>query len=122
MKKSIIEKYFKQKRWSLFEILMVIVIAIATVIATFVWGGGPIGFPLLAASIIALAVSKSTKIKDTDFDLELNKLVTNHVGVLEKKASIKCFDLQVQPRVKGKDGKIRSTSYVISTFVRNDII
>lgn len=120
MKKSIIEKYFKQKSWSLFEILMIIVIVISAVIATFVWGGGPIGFPLLTTAIIALAVSKSTKIKDSDFDLELNKLVVKQVEMLEEKNAIKCFDLQIQPRVKGKDGKIRSTSYVISTFVWND--
>lgn len=122
MKKSIIEKYFKQKSWSLFEILMVIVMVIAAIVATFVWGGGPIGFPLLIASIFALAVSKSTKIKDKEFDAELNKLVTQNIEELDKKASIKCFDLQIQPIVKGKDGKTRSKSYVISTFLWNDTL
>lgn len=122
MKKSIMEKYFNQKSWSLFEILMVIVMLIAAIVATFVWGGGPIGFPLLIASIIALAVSKSTKIKDKEFDAELNKLATRNIEELDKKASITCFDLQIQPIVKGKDGKIRSASYVISTFSRNDTL
>ena len=47
-------------------------------------------------------------------------MVTKHIKNLDAKASIKCFDLTIQPRVKGKDGVIRSKSYVISTFAQND--
>lgn len=117
MKKSIAQKYFEQKRWSVLEIIMVIVMIISAIVATFVWGGGPIGLPLLVVSIGVLIFLKSTKIKDNEIDDELNKFLANNLEVVDSKKTIKCFELNGNSVVKGKDGQMRSSVYVVSVFL-----
>ena len=119
MKKSIAQKYFEQRQWSILEIIMVIVIIISAIVATFVWGGGPIGLPLLVISIGVLIFLKSTKIKDDEIDDELNKLLANNFEVIDSKKTIKCFELNGNPVVKGKDGQMRSSVCVVSVFLFN---
>ncbi len=119
MQKSITEKYFFQKRWTILEIVCLIVAVIALYVSTFVWGGGPLGFGLLAISIGAFAISKTTKISDGDIDNELNKLIRDNKISIDKK-TICTYDLEMKPVVKGKDGSFRSRTYVISSFQFDD--
>lgn len=117
MKVNTVEKYFKQKNWSLVEIICVVIAVIFAIVATFIDGGGPIGLPLVGLSVIILIICRSTKISDTEIDALLNKLIDDNIDTCESKYVIKAFDLRNCPGTKGKDGKIRSTNYVISCFL-----
>ena len=116
MKKNDMQKYFYQKKWSLLDIVCIAIAVISIIIATFVWGGGPIGFPLFAVSIVVLICSKSAKTKDSEVDDKINRFITENEIKTDLKNIIETFDLNASPVVKGKDGKLRSSNYVISSF------
>lgn len=119
MKTNTVEKYFKQKKWSILEIVCVIAAVAFGFLATFVNDGGPIGLSGFGISIAILIFSKSTKISDTDIDTIIDKLVNDNMDISKSKNLIRVFDLRGKYHIKGKDGKIRSTNYVISTFLFN---
>ena len=119
MKKSIVEKYFTQSNWTIAEIISVIVVVLSLIVAIFVRGGGPIGFPLAVVSIIVLIICRTTKIKDAEIDDLVNKIVEDKVEVKEPKQVISTFDFRGCKVKKGRDGKVRSTKYVISCFSLN---
>lgn len=119
MKKSVAERYFTQSNWTIAEIICVTVAVLSLIAATFVDGGGPIGFPLAIVSIIVLIICKTAKIKDAEIDSLLDKIIKDKVEVKESKQVIRAFDLRGCKVKKGKDGKVRSTKYVISCFSPN---
>lgn len=116
MKNDIIEKYFKQSNWTLFELIMLIVAILSVICITFFYRGIPMGTPPLVVSVSILIFLKSQKIKDAEIDAKINELVFTYVGNEESKNIIKCFDLQSEPIRKGKDGRLRSSIYVVSFF------
>ncbi len=119
MKKNIVEKYFNQKNWTIIETICVIVAVLFSIVGTFIDGGGPIGIPLVAVSIIVLIIYRTTKISDAEIDNLLNKIIETEVDVKESKQVINTFDFRASKIRKGKDGKARSSSYVISCFSLN---
>ena len=116
MKNSITDKYFKQAKWTPAESVLLIIAVLGVIYATFFWGGGPIGVPVSVVSAFILVFLKSQKIKDSEVDSQINKLISTHIGDTGLKNIIKCFDLQSEPIRKGKDGKLRSSIYVVSFF------
>ena len=115
MKKSNIEKYFTQKNWTLLEILCIIIGTAALIVGTFVWGGGPIGLPLFAFSLLILICVRSSKIKGSYIDRELQKLIDENEIISHGKNVIKSFDLKKGKVIREK-GKCRSNIYVVSVF------
>lgn len=115
MKKSNIEKYFTQKNWTLLEILCIIIGTAALIVGTFVWGGGPIGLPLFAFSLLILICVRSSKIKGSYIDRELQKLIDENEIISHGKNVIKSFDLKKGKVIREK-GKCRSNIYVVSLF------
>lgn len=115
MKKSNIEKYFTQKNWTLLEILCIIIGTAALIVGTFVWGGGPIGLPLFAFSLLILICVRSSKIKGSYIDRELQKLIDENEIISRGKNVIKSFDLKKGKVIREK-GKCRSNIYVVSLF------
>ena len=111
MKNDIIEKYFKQSNWTLFELIMLIVAILSVICITFFYRGIPMGTPPLVISVSILIFLKSQKIKDAEIDAQINELVFTYVGNEESKNIIKCFDLQSEPIRKGKDGRLRSSLF-----------
>jgi hypothetical protein len=117
MSVNIYSKYFKQKRWSILEIICIVIAILAGFAATFVNGCGPIGFMLLGISICSLIFSKSAKVTDAAFDEELDRLIKENVSASELENAIKCYDFRVAPIVKGKDGAYRSACFVVIKLV-----
>ena len=68
MKQSHIEKYFKQKEFSLIDIICLVIALMALIVSTFVWGGLPIGMPIFILSVAVLIISRSSRIKDSEID------------------------------------------------------
>ena len=116
MKNKIAQKYFAQKKFSVVDFICIAVAIVAAIVATFVWGGGPIGIPLLALSLIVLVFSRSTRVKDSEIDRIVKKMFSENCGELEENKLICTFYLSKESALKGKDGKIRSPQYVVSYY------
>lgn len=114
MKTSNIEKYFKQKNWSIPEIICVIAIIVAVIFILAI--SIPIGVPLGGVAVIVLVFIKSAKIKDAEVDRALNSLIEAHGIPLDPDSVVGTYDLKGTRVVKGKDGKLRSDRYVITAF------
>lgn len=114
MKNNLAQKYFEQKNWTVLELILLGVAIIAAGIITFAWHGIPIGTPILIVAVVALAFSKTQKVKDAEIDSMLNKMIANEIDSDVLKKSIQSFDLQSQLAKKGKDGKMRSSTYVVT--------
>lgn len=74
---------------------------------------------MAVVSIIVLIICRTTKIKDAEIDDLVNKIVEDKVEVKEPKQVISTFDFRGCKVKKGRDGKVRSTKYVISCFSLN---
>lgn len=116
MKNKIAQKYFTQKKFSVVDIVCIAVAVVAAIVATFVWGGGPIGIPLLALSLMVLVFSRSTRVKDQEIDRIVQKMFSENCGELDEKKLIQTFYLSEEATVKGNDGKLRSSRYVVTHF------
>ena len=88
----------------------------SVIVATFVWGGGPIGIPLLALSVMILIFSRSTRVKDSEIDRIVEKMFSENCKDLDDKNMISAFYLSKESAVKGMDGKTRSPQYVVSYY------
>ena len=116
MKNKNAQKYFTQKNLSAIDIICIAVAVIGAIVATFVWGGGPIGIPMFVFSIMVLVFLRSTRIQDQEIDKLVQKMFSENCGDLEDKNMICTFYLSKENSVKGKDGKLRSPQYVVSYY------
>ena len=112
MKKSIAEKYFSKNKLSVLEIILIFVSGVGLIVGTFVWGGGPIGLPIFAASIIGFFFCRSAKPKDSDIDELINSLLEKEKIEVDSK-TLASFDMKNPFALKGKDGQIRTGKMVI---------
>ena len=123
MKKSIGEKYFCQKSITVIEWVCIAVMVVSAMIATFVWGGGPTGLTLFGISAFLLIISRSSRVKDEEIDNLIKKMLEQNEIDINKKSAISTYDLKNVPTVKGKDGQLRSSNYVVSFFdISNDLL
>lgn len=114
MKTSNIEKYFKQKSWSIPEIICVVAIIVAIIFILAI--SIPIGVPLGGVAVIVLVFIKSAKIKDAEVDRALNAIMEAHGITLDPNSVVGVYDFKETRVVKGKDGKLRSDRYVVAAF------
>lgn len=112
MKKSIGEKYFSKNKLSVLEIILIFVSGVGLIVGTFVWGGGPIGLPIFAASIVGFFFCRSAKPKDSDIDELINSLLEKE-GIEADSKALTSFDMKNSFALKGKDGQIRTGKLVI---------
>ena len=114
--KNIVEKYFNQKDFSIIEIVLAIIAVVSLIVATVVQGGGPIGLPVLLACIVAFCICRSFKIKDSEIEEVLRKIIQdNKIDCSEN--DIQCYDLKSAVIKKRKDGKFISPNYYITAIV-----
>ncbi len=115
-KQNTTEKYFTQKNFSILEMICVVAMLVGFVLFMWVWGGGPIGVPIFAASCMILIFSRSARARYKDIDEEIAQLIDENRIKTDKERTIQCFDMGVAPVIKAKDGKCRSPYFYITNF------
>ena len=109
------EKYFHQKSFSTVEIIFLSVAVVAGFVATFVWGGGPIGLPLMLIGIIGFATFRSLKVKDAEMERLLEKILKeNQIEYTDN--TLVGYDLNQMLLKKRKDGKVVSPVYYVTNI------
>ncbi len=108
-----VEKYFKQKNWSIPEMICIIAIMVAIVFIIAI--SIPIGVPLGGVAAVVLIFIKSAKIKDAEVDRALESMLQAHGISLDPQSTVATYDLKETRIVKGRDGKFRSACYVVTT-------
>lgn len=121
-KKNRMELYFQQKPFSVLDIVCLIIGGIALIVATFVWGGGPIGFPTALSAVVVFVISRSSRVRDEEVDEALEKVLQGLYRTElngkdpERLLKIVGYDLRIAPIVRGKDGKYRTACCAMSVF------
>ena len=119
--------YFTQKRWTWIDSVSSAMIAIGAAILILWNGYGRIGIPILLIGAVIKAFSSNSKVKDSDYDAELDKLIkSNYIEThrrinddyadVTKKITICNYDLSEAPVIVDNHGKARSKKYFIATF------
>lgn len=114
--KNRVQQYFYQKDLSVAEIISLSLAAFSLLAATFVTGGGPVGLPALVICIVAFCVFRSLKVKDSEIDEALKKILSdNQIKCTE--STIEGYDLKDTVVKRRKNGKIISPRYYITDIV-----
>lgn len=113
--KNNVEQYFHQKAFSLIEIILLIVAGISLFVMTFVRGGIPMGTPFLVASIVAFCILRSFKIKDSEINQILDKMIRDN-SIERFEHVIECYDFKNALVKKRKDGSVISSRYCITNI------
>ncbi len=110
------EQYFRQKNFSVLEIILLVVAIASGIVATFVRNGGPIGLPVLLVSIIAFCVCRSVRIKDAEIEQTLQKIIQdNQIAVSDH--TLAGYELKDSAVQKTKEGKLISPNYYVTNIV-----
>lgn len=124
---NIADLYFTQKRWTLIDTVAVAMITVGVFMFAGMNGGGPLGIPIAAIGIIIEIFSSNSKVSESDYDNELNKLISaNYIEThrnindeydhIIKKITLCNYDISEAPIIVGKNNKVRSKKYCIATF------
>lgn len=110
------EKYFHQKSFSMVEIIFLSFAVVAGFVATFVWGGGPIGLPLMLIGIIGFVTCRSLKVKDAEMERLLEKILKEN-QIEHTDNTLVGYDLKQMLLKKRKDGKVVSPVYYVTNII-----
>lgn len=121
------EIYFSQKRWTWIDTVSVAMIAVGAAILVLWNGFGPIGIPITLIGAVIKIFSGNAKVKDSDYDADLQKLIdANYIETQRKinddytdvtqKITLCGYDVGKAPVILGKDNKLRASDYYVSTF------
>ncbi len=110
------KQYFYQKNFSIFEIILIILMVVSAIVATFIQGGGPIGLPILLVCIVAFCICRSRKIKDESIEQILEKIIQDN-QITYSDNTIVAYDLKNAIVKKRKDGKLISPNYYITDII-----
>ncbi|MBQ7397682.1 MAG: hypothetical protein IJW09_02505 [Clostridia bacterium] len=118
-----VEKYFNQKNFSVAEWIFLAVAIVAGFVATFIWGGGPIGTPVMLIGIIGFTTCRSFKVKDAEVDRLLENILEEK-QVERTENTLVGYDLNHTVLKKRKDGKVISPKYYVTniTFTSSETI
>ena len=118
-----VEKYFNQKNFSVAEWIFLAVAIVAGFVATFIWGGGPIGTPMMLIGIIGFTTCRSFKVKDAEVDRLLENILEEK-QVERTENTLVGYDLNHTVLKKRKDGKVISPKYYVTniTFTSSETI
>ena len=118
-----VEKYFNQKNFSVAEWIFLAVAIVAGFVATFIWGGGPIGTPVMLIGIIGFTTCRSFKVKDAEVDRLLENILEEK-QVERTENTLVGYDLNQTVLKKRKDGKVISPRYYVTniTFTPSETV
>ncbi len=119
-----VEKYLTQKKFTVLDIVLIVVCVAAVIWAIFLPNGIPIGIPVLFVAAVCLLLSQSRRVKDSHFDSILKQMIQENNILTEGNNVICVYDLRGEKIKKGKDGVFRTEKYVITnvSFERDDSI
>ncbi|MBO5203208.1 MAG: hypothetical protein J6B72_01175 [Clostridia bacterium] len=113
---DVAQKYFTQKKTSAIDIISILLMIVGAVIFVFAWGFGYIGIPMIIVGVVLKIFSNSSKIKDSEYDQIVDKLISAHNINADKKIVMTVYDSTIAPVVIGKDKKLRSNRLYVSAF------
>ena len=113
--KNSVEQYFNQKDFSVIEIILLIAAVISVFVMIFVRGGIPMGLPIFAVCAVVLCVIRSFKVKDSEIDQLLDKIIQDN-NIERAETVIECYDLKNTSVKKRKEGKVISPKYCITNI------
>lgn len=114
--KNNVEKYFKQKDFSVIEIILIVAALVFLAVAVFVRRGGPIGFPGVLVCAFLFCVFHSFKVGDSEIDQTLDKIKQDN-KIEPSGDTIESYWLKDTVVKKRKDGKFVSPKYYITEVV-----
>ncbi len=114
MRQNDLQKYFSKRRQSVVELIFIVLLIACIPVAIFLPGGIPLSIPIASVSAVALVFMQAVKVKDSEVDQLLQGMI-GHIP-MDPRYTLKTYDLSVAPAVKGKDGKLRTSRYVVSVF------
>lgn len=118
-KTNIAEKYLR-KRVPIVDIICIMLIVVGVFVATFVQDGLFTSGYFLVPAIVVLIISKEARVKDSDFDDLLLRIVKENGLPIEDKNVLKSYDLKKGIVIKGKDNSLRSRFFYITEFNFDD--
>ncbi len=113
------QSYFSGRGRSVLEIICIAGLILCIPVAIFLPGGIPIGGTVAAVLAAILIFRNTAKVKDSEVDIALENLLGDRKILLDPRTTIGTFDLSVTPIIKGKDGKLRTSLYVVSQFAED---
>ncbi|MBQ8817095.1 MAG: hypothetical protein IJZ83_00805 [Clostridia bacterium] len=113
---NIAESYLTQKAVTKLDIVSIVIIAVGVLIYIFGYGIGYLGIPLTLIGVVIKIFSTSAKVKDSDYDEILDRIINANYIDLKKPHTLMAYDLSSAPVTVGKDKKARSGIYCISSF------
>ncbi len=114
-KKSRMQKYFAH-RAPIVEIICYIGFAFCAVAAVFLPGGIPIGMSVATVLAVVLIFTTAARVKDAEVDAMVENLLAARGIPSDSGTTLACYDLAAKPVVKGRDGKLRSSVYILSRY------
>ena len=88
------EKYFNQKMISWLDVVLASIAVGGWAFSSFVWGGGRIGIPIFVAAAAVLGAKRSMRIKDSELDGALAKMLSENGIDVEDENTVFSFDYQ----------------------------
>lgn len=114
---NVAQRYFTQKKITVPEIIALTALGISLIL--FFIGKDEVfnaSIALVPASIIALVVIKSNRVKDRDYDELLDKIISENDISPNASGTFKGYNFKKGRRLLGKDNKLRGEIYCISRF------
>ncbi len=113
------QAYFSGRKRSILEVICIAGLVACIPVAVFMPGGIPIGGTVAAVLAVIMIFCHTVKVKDSEVDAALQGLLDDRQISPDPRTTVQTFDLSVAPVIKGKDGRLRTSRYVVSQFVED---
>ncbi len=116
MKQSDAERFFTQKKWTVAELICLVLAVIGFVARSFLPGFYFYGSGMFAVCVILLIIFKLSKAKGSDVEAALEKLLQKEVGEHDPKLTLEGYDLSAAPILRGREAKLYTPIYTVAVF------
>ncbi len=116
MKQNAMQTYFSRKHLIRAENICIAALVVSALIAIFLPGGIPLGIPIAGVAGIVLIFVRAARVKDAEIDALVETMTAAQLIGTNSPKCIGTYDLSVDPIIKGKDGKLRTSRYVLTVI------